>query len=82
MVGKDTTTYEVLVDEKVEKHLEKVPNYIVEKFLRLLDEFEKNPIRSRSGFDVKPIGLVIEFIILFLFKKFEFFHARHFDIAL
>ena len=33
----------------------KVPNYVVEKFLRFLDEFEKNPIRSRSGFDVKPM---------------------------
>ena len=53
MLSKDTTSYEVLVDEKVEKDLEKVPNYIVEKFLRLLDEFEKNPIRMRSGFDVK-----------------------------
>ena len=55
MLRKNTTLYEVLVDERVEKDLEKVPNYVVEKFLRLLDEFEKNPIRSRSGFDVKPM---------------------------
>ena len=52
---KDTNPYEVLVDERVEKDLEKVPKYVVEKFLRLLDEFEKNPIRPRSGFDVKPM---------------------------
>jgi len=28
---------------------------MVEKFLKQLDEFEKNPIRPRSGFDVKPM---------------------------
>lgn len=52
---KDTIAYEVLIDERVEKDLDKVPKYVVEKFLRLLDEFEKNPIRPRSGFDVKPV---------------------------
>ncbi len=51
----DTTLYQVLIDERVEKDLEKVPKHVVEKFLRLLDEFEKNPIRPRSGFDVKPM---------------------------
>lgn len=54
-MSKETTPYEVLIDERVEKDLEKVPKYVVEKFLRLLDEFEKNPIRPRSGFDVKPL---------------------------
>ena len=54
-MGRDTTPYEVLIDERVEKDLEKVPKYIVEKFLKLLDEFEKNPIQPRSGFDVKPM---------------------------
>ena len=54
-MSKDTAPYEVLIDERVEKDLEKVPKYAVEKFLRLLDEFEKNPIRPRSGFDVKPM---------------------------
>ena len=54
-LSKDTTPYEVLIDERVEKDLEKVPKYVVKKFLRLLDEFEKNPIRPRSGFDVKPM---------------------------
>ena len=54
-MGRDTTPYEVLIDERVEKDLEKVPKYVVEKFLRMLDEFEKNPIRPRSGFDVKPM---------------------------
>jgi mRNA interferase RelE/StbE len=54
-VSRNTTPYEVLIDERVEKDLEKVPKYVVEKFLKLLDEFEKNPIRPRSGFDVKPM---------------------------
>ncbi len=54
-MSKNTTPYEVLIDERVEKDLEKIPKYIVEKLLRLLDEFEKNPIRPRSGFDVKPM---------------------------
>lgn len=52
-MSKDTTPYEVLIDERVEKDLDKIPKHVVEKFLKLLDEFEKNPIRPRSGFDVK-----------------------------
>lgn len=54
-MSRDTTTYEVLIDERVEKDLEKIPKHVVEKFLNLLDEFEKNPIRPRSGFDAKPM---------------------------
>jgi mRNA interferase RelE/StbE len=51
----EITPYEVLIDERVEKDLEKVPKHVVEEFLKQLDEFEKNPIRSRSGFDIKPM---------------------------
>ncbi len=54
-MSSDTTPYEVLIDERVEKDLDKVPKYVTEKFLKLLDQFEKNPIRPRSGFDVKPM---------------------------
>ncbi|VVB84252.1 Uncharacterised protein [uncultured archaeon] len=54
-LGKEIIPYEVLIDERVEKDLEKVPNHVVNKFLKLLDEFEKNPIRPRPGFDVKPM---------------------------
>ena len=57
-MSRDTTPYGVLIDERVEKDLEKVPKHVVEKFLRLLDEFEKNPNRPRSGFDVKPHGRI------------------------
>ena len=52
---KETTPFEVLIDERVEKDLEKVPKYIVLKFIKLLDEFETDPIRPRSGFDLKPM---------------------------
>lgn len=52
MIG-NATSYEVLVDERVETDLAKVPNHIVEKFLNSLDEFEINPVRSRPGFDAK-----------------------------
>ena len=41
-MSRDPTPYEVLIDERVKKDLEDVPKYVVEKFLRLLDEFEKN----------------------------------------
>ena len=62
-MSKDSTPYEVLIDERVEKDLEKVPKHIVEKFLKQLDEFEKNPIRPRSGFDIKPMeGWTKEFL--------------------
>jgi len=54
-LSRDTTPFEVLIDERVEKDLEKVPKYIIQKFLKLLDEFEKDPIRPRSGFDLKPM---------------------------
>ncbi len=37
-LGKETIPYEVLVDERLEKDLEKVPKYIVEKFLKSLDK--------------------------------------------
>jgi mRNA interferase RelE/StbE len=54
-LNENITPYEVLIDERVEKDLRKIPNHIVEKFLILLDEFENNPIKPRPGFDVKPI---------------------------
>jgi len=47
--------YEVLIDERIEKDLAKIPDHIVEKFVPLLDDFEINPIRSRPGFDVKQM---------------------------
>lgn len=54
-MSRDATSFEVLIDERVEKDLEKIPMHIVKKFIKLLDEFEKDPIRPRSGFDVKPM---------------------------
>ena len=54
-MSRDATPFEVLIDERVKKDLEKIPMHIVKKFVKLLDEFEKDPIRPRSGFDVKPM---------------------------
>jgi mRNA-degrading endonuclease RelE of RelBE toxin-antitoxin system len=54
-LNRDATPFEVLIDERVEKDLENIPKYIVKKFIKLLDEFEKDPIRPRSGFDLKPM---------------------------
>ena len=47
--------YEVIIDKRVERDLENVPNHIVERFLHLLDEFEKDPLRHRPKFDVKHL---------------------------
>jgi mRNA interferase RelE/StbE len=43
------------VERRVEKDLERVPRHIADKFLDALDEFAKDPIRPRPGFDVKPL---------------------------
>jgi hypothetical protein len=40
-LNENATLYEVLIDERVER------------FLDILDEFEKNPIRAGSGLDVQ-----------------------------
>ena len=54
-MNENTTPYEVLIDERVEKDLDKIPNHVVKRFLDILDEFEKNPIQPRPGFDAKPL---------------------------
>lgn len=55
LLNYNATLYEVLIDKRVEKDLKKVPHHIVEKFLDILDKFEKNPIEPRPGFDVRYI---------------------------
>jgi mRNA interferase RelE/StbE len=47
--------FTVEVDKRVEKDLRGVPKHIIEKFLDSLDEIQKDPIKPRSGFDVKPL---------------------------
>jgi mRNA-degrading endonuclease RelE of RelBE toxin-antitoxin system len=49
--------YEVLIDQRVERDLENVPDHIVERFIQLLDEFEKDPLSRRPGFDAKHLNL-------------------------
>jgi mRNA interferase RelE/StbE len=55
MLNNSTGHYQVLVDKRVEKDLEDVPEHIVERFLESLDEFERDPMRSRPRFDAKPL---------------------------
>ena len=54
-VTRKAAAYTVLIDKRVEKDLDDVPRHITEKFLKLLDEFEKDPIRPRPKFDAKPL---------------------------
>ncbi len=50
-----SSKYTVLIDERLEKDLNDIPDNIVERLLTVLDEFEKNPFRPRPKFDVKPL---------------------------
>lgn len=47
--------YNVLIDKRLYKDLEKIPDHISEKFLAALDESEKDPVTPRPKFDVKPL---------------------------
>lgn len=55
MPSKERPLFVVLVDRRVYKDLEDVPEHIARRFLAVLDEFEKDPIRPRPRFDVKPL---------------------------
>jgi mRNA interferase RelE/StbE len=47
--------FEVFIDKRVYKDLDKIPKHISEKFLEIIDEFEIDPIHSRPKFDVKQL---------------------------
>lgn len=55
LLNNSISHYLVLVDKRVEKDLEVVPDHIVEHFLQSLDQFERDPMRSRPRFDIKPM---------------------------
>ena len=40
--------FEVIIDKRVFKDLDKIPKHISEKFLEIIDEFEIDPIHSRA----------------------------------
>jgi len=48
--------FQVLVDERVEKDLKKAPNHIIDKFIKVLDELEEDPIRKRTGVDISKLS--------------------------
>ncbi len=54
-LSQNTTGYTLLIDKRVENDLENIPDHIVGRFLKFLDEFEKDPICPRPRFDVKPL---------------------------
>ena len=47
--------FTVLVDERVGKDLKKAPDHIIDKFIKVLDELEIDPIRSRPGVDISRL---------------------------
>jgi mRNA interferase RelE/StbE len=55
VLAQDAKAHTVLIDKRVERDLEDVPRHVTKRFLRILDEFERNPVRPRAGFDVKPL---------------------------
>lgn len=55
ILGYSAKDYKILVDRRLEKDLEDLPNHVTKRLLGLLDEFEKDPIRPRARFDVGPL---------------------------
>lgn len=51
----DSKKYTVLIDERLKKNLDNIPDNIVEHLLSVLDYFEEDPFRPRPKFDVKPL---------------------------
>ena len=47
--------YHVSVDRRAEKDLKKVPEHIIDRFSKILDELEVDPINRRPGVDTKNI---------------------------
>ena len=51
----DKPRFSVLIDDRVEKDLKRIPKYIVDRFLDSLDGLEEDPIHARSGMDIKRL---------------------------
>lgn len=47
--------YHVLVDKRAEKDLKRVPEHIIDKFSKIIDELEIDPINKRPGVDIKNL---------------------------
>jgi mRNA interferase RelE/StbE len=54
-LGSSDGLYHVLVDKRAEKDLKKIPEYIADRFSRILDELEIDPINRRSGANIKKL---------------------------
>ena len=51
----DKGLYHVLVDKRAEKDLKKVPEHTIDRFAKILDELEVDPINKRPGVDIKNL---------------------------
>jgi mRNA interferase RelE/StbE len=43
------------VDKRAEKDIKRVPAHIIEKFAKIIDELEVDPINKRPGVDIKNL---------------------------
>ena len=51
----DKGLYHVLIDKRAEKDIKRVPGHIVDKFAKIIDELEVDPINKRPGVDIKNL---------------------------
>ena len=51
----DKGLYHVLIDKRAEKDIKRVPGHIVDKFAKIIDELEVDPINKRAGVDIKKL---------------------------
>ena len=51
----DNRLYHISIDKRIEKDLKRVPGYIADRFSRILDELEVDPINRRPGLDTKNL---------------------------
>ena len=51
----DNRLYHISIDKRIEKDLKRVPGHIADRFSKILDELEIDPINKRPGLDTKNV---------------------------
>lgn len=51
----DKDLYHVSVDKRAEKDLKRIPEHTIDRFSKILDELEIDPINRRPGVDIKNL---------------------------
>lgn len=54
-MASDKGFYHVLVDKRSEKDIKRIPGHIIDKFTKIIDELEVDPINKRPGVDIKNL---------------------------